>query len=80
MLTSLLVGGYMARLSAIVFGNFTQCEPGPDGVTTEAVLVERTADLGIPILLGGPFGHGERNDAFTLGARARVDGDVVVVG
>jgi muramoyltetrapeptide carboxypeptidase len=80
MLTSLRVGGHMARLSAIVFGDFAQCDPGPDGVTAEEVLVERTADLGIPILLGAPFGHGARNDAFALGARARVGGSVVVVG
>ncbi len=70
----------MAGLSAIVFGDFAQCEPGPDGVTAEEVLVERTADLGIPVLLGAPFGHGPRNDAFTLGAWARIEGSAVVVG
>jgi muramoyltetrapeptide carboxypeptidase len=80
MLTSLRVGGHLARLSAIVLGDFTQCDPGPDGVTAEEVLVERTADLEIPVLLGAPFGHGARNDAFTLGARARAEGSVVVVG
>ncbi len=70
----------MSRLSAIVFGDFAQCEPGPDGVTAEEVLIERTRDLGVPVLLGAPFGHGVRNDAFTLGARARVEGSLVVVG
>jgi muramoyltetrapeptide carboxypeptidase len=80
MLTSLRAGGHMSRLSAIVFGDFAQCEPGPDGVTAEEVLIERTRDLGVPVLLGAPFGHGVRNDAFTLGARARVEGSLVVVG
>lgn len=77
MLTSLRLGGHLARASAIVLGGFTQCEAGPDGRAVEEVLAERTRDLGIPVLAGAPFGHGPRNDAFVLGANARVVGDEV---
>ena len=74
MLTSLRLGGYFTRASAIVFGGFTQCEPGSDGVTVTEVLRERTADLAIPVLAGAPFGHGSPNQAVVLGAIATIDG------
>jgi len=70
MLTSLLEGDHFARASAIVFGDFAECAPGPDGVTVERVIEERTARLGIPVYRGAPFGHGARNEAFTMGATA----------
>jgi len=74
MLTSLRLGGHLARLSAIVFGGFTRCATGPDGVTIEAVLIDRTKDLGVPILSGAPFGHGAANQSFVLGRTAVVEG------
>lgn len=73
MLTSLLLGGHLARASAIVFGGFTQCEPGPDGVTIEHVLRDRTATLSVPVVSGAPFGHGAPNRAFVLGAEVTLD-------
>lgn len=72
MLTSLRVGGYFARLSAIAFGAFTDCAAGPDGASVDDVLRERTAGLGIPVVAGLPIGHGERNDCILHGSRARV--------
>ena len=36
MLTSLRMGGYLSRAAAIVFGGFTGCGAGPDGVTVES--------------------------------------------
>jgi muramoyltetrapeptide carboxypeptidase len=77
MLTSLRLGGHLARASAIVFGAFERCAAGPDGRTVEEVLEERTASLGIPVVAGAPFGHGPRNEAFVLGATAHVLGDEV---
>ena len=64
----------MSRAAAIVFGAFTHCAPGPDGVPVSDVLLERTATLAIPVLAGAPFGHGAPNFAFPLGARARLEG------
>jgi muramoyltetrapeptide carboxypeptidase len=78
MLTSLRLGGYLARVSAIVLGAFTRCPPGVDGRTVEQVLEERTGDLGIPVVSGAPFGHESHNEAFVLGRLARVAGDSVV--
>jgi muramoyltetrapeptide carboxypeptidase len=49
-------------------------------VLATEVLAERTRDLGVPVVAGAPFGHGARNDAFALGARARIEGARVVVG
>ncbi len=78
MLTSLRLGGHLARLSAIVFGDFEKCDPGPDGVRIEEVLAERTLDLGIPVLVGAPFGHATRNEAFVLGGLVRVENGTLV--
>lgn len=70
MLTALLLGGQLSRAGAIVFGGFTQCDPGPDGATVEEVLRDRTSGLGIPVVAGAPFGHGAPNHSFLLGREA----------
>jgi len=77
MLTSLLLGGYLARASAIVFGAFTRCDPGPDGVAIDDVLRDRTRALGVPVLAGAPFGHDAVNHPFVMGPSVRVDGAAV---
>ena len=74
MLTSLRLGRHFARASAVVFGGFTQCEAGADGVTAEEVLRDRTAGLGIPVVSGAPFGHGSPNRAFVMGGAASLAG------
>jgi muramoyltetrapeptide carboxypeptidase len=74
MLTSLYLGGHLARASAIVFGGFDRCGPGPDGRQVEDVLEERTHALGIPVLAEAPFGHQAHNEAFVLGSEATVTG------
>jgi len=77
MLTSLLVGGHLARVAAVVLGEFTECNPGPDGVTADEVVRERLSVLGIPIVARAPFGHGAVNRPFPIGARCVVqDGRV----
>lgn len=78
MLTSLRLGGHLARAAALVFGGFDRCEPGSDGRTAVDVLEERTRDLTLPVLAGAPFGHGLRNDAFVLGSPGRIERDSVV--
>jgi muramoyltetrapeptide carboxypeptidase len=77
MLTSLALGGHLARARAIVFGDFDRCDPGPDGVRVDEVLEERTRSLGVPVVAGAPFGHGAVNDPFVLGARVTVEGACV---
>ena len=80
MLTSLRLGEHLARASAVVFGAFTRCVAGADGRTIEDVLAERTADLGVPVLSGAPFGHEANNEAFVLGRPAYLVGDTVTFG
>ncbi|MBK6691524.1 MAG: LD-carboxypeptidase [Myxococcales bacterium] len=78
MLTALRLGGHLARISAIVLGEFAECSPGPDGVTAHEVLAAHFASLGVPVLFGAPFGHGLVNQPFVLGQEARVSGDGTV--
>lgn len=73
MLTALLVGGHLARVRAVVLGDFTDCNPGLDGVTAEHVLAERLSTLGVPIVGRAPFGHGAVNRAFPVGGWCRIE-------
>ncbi len=80
MLTTLLSGGHLASAGAFVLGDFTDCGPGPDGVEHEAVLAERLAPLGVPVVAGLAAGHGARNLPLVLGAPARVSAGRLTVG
>jgi muramoyltetrapeptide carboxypeptidase len=71
-LATLGAGGHLSRASAVVLGDFTQCDPGPDGITVDEVLRENLSPLGVPVVAGLPVGHGTRNDPVVLGAKARV--------
>jgi muramoyltetrapeptide carboxypeptidase len=77
MLTSLRLGGYLRRVSGIVLGGFTQCEPGPDGVVIDDLMAGFAREVGVPVLSGAPFGHGAPNHAFVLGRTAEIDGDAL---
>jgi muramoyltetrapeptide carboxypeptidase len=73
MLTSLRHAGVLQGLRGIVLGAFEQGEPGPDGVTLDAVLHERTRDLGIPVVAGFPAGHIDDNCELPFGRRVTLD-------
>jgi muramoyltetrapeptide carboxypeptidase len=73
MLASLAVGGHLARASAVLLGEFVQCDPGPDRVPVERVLADHLLGLGVPVVAGLPVGHGLRNDPVVLGLSARVE-------
>jgi muramoyltetrapeptide carboxypeptidase len=77
MLTSLRLGGTFARASAVVFGSFSQCEPGPDGTTLRDVLSAFARAMTIPVVANAPFGHGAPNEAFVLGRRRALVHDVL---
>lgn len=72
MLTDLIAGGHLTKVSAVLVGDFTDCSPGPDGTTVEAVLRERLLALDVPVLTGFPLGHGSRNDPVILGQQVEV--------
>jgi muramoyltetrapeptide carboxypeptidase len=79
MLTSLALGGHLARASAVVFGSFERCTPALDGTTIDAVLAAVADQVAVPVLTGAPFGHGAGNLAFVLGREARLEGDELVL-
>jgi muramoyltetrapeptide carboxypeptidase len=69
-LTQLLRAGWFDGARGIVLGDFTGCGTS---ATVQALLHERLAPLGAPILWGAPIGHGPRNLAFPLGVPAVLD-------
>lgn len=75
MLTHLENAGVFDAVSGILLGDFTGCvdarRPSP---TVTDVLHERLGHLGIPVLAGLPFGHGERNAAVPFWGTACLDG------
>lgn len=78
-LTTLLVGGHLDGVAAVVLGAFTGCGPGRDGVRVEEVIAERLVSLGVPIVTGLPVGHGRDNEPVVLGAPTTVDGASVTL-
>lgn len=74
MVTTLVDGGHFGRASGFLLGTFTECTPGPDGVTAEEAVRARLQPLGLPVFAGAPVGHGAENDPFVVGERVRIDG------
>jgi muramoyltetrapeptide carboxypeptidase len=80
MITQLLLGGKLQKAAGILIGESIHCKPGESSrrrmslnYSVEAVLRDRLGNLGIPVVYGLRFGHG--NDQFTLplGAMAMLD-------
>jgi muramoyltetrapeptide carboxypeptidase len=79
-LTQLLDSGSLRGVAGVVVGDLHGChEPengGSRGWTAQEVCEDRLARLGVPVLLGLPFGHVPgRNAALGFGVRARLDAD-----
>ena len=89
LLTHWRLCGALQQLAGIGFGHFSDCEDpqeaGASQPPSEAgeerrfsarqVLLERTADLGVPVVEHLPVGHEPGNAALPLGVLARLDGD-----
>jgi muramoyltetrapeptide carboxypeptidase len=74
MLTQLRLSGFLAKASALVFGELPRCDESADGgITARAVVARALADFPGPILFGLPSGH-TTGACLTLpfGVRARV--------
>jgi muramoyltetrapeptide carboxypeptidase len=69
MLTSLLP--HLERARGILFGDFADCMPGPDGVTLETVLSQ--VHVACPVYRCTWFGHGKVNLPLVLGSEALLD-------
>jgi muramoyltetrapeptide carboxypeptidase len=78
-LTHLLQSGALRGVRGVIIGQLTGCEEPADGnlgPPAGAVVLERLATLGVPVVTGFPFGHdAQRNAALPFGTMARLDAD-----
>ena len=76
MLTQWRSAGLLQDLAGVACGRFSWAMDDilPGDFTMEEILVERLGDLGIPLVLGLPVGHGGPNQALPLGSSAWLDG------
>jgi muramoyltetrapeptide carboxypeptidase len=80
MLTHLHRAGTLAGVAGVACGDWIACG---DPAAVRAVLADRLGRLGVPVLLGLPFGHGRIQLSLPLGATAVLDasvGSLVVPG
>ncbi|MCB1086199.1 MAG: LD-carboxypeptidase [Verrucomicrobiae bacterium] len=75
MLTTLRQAGWLERCAGFVIGEFTEGDPGADGVTIRDVILDRLGDLGVPVAMGFPAGHVDHNEPLTFGAQAKLSGN-----
>ena len=76
MLTQWRSAGLLQHLAGVGCGRFSWAEDDilPGDFTMEEILEERLGDLGIPLVLNLPVGHGRPNQALPLGSQAQLDG------
>lgn len=79
-LTQLLLAGSLQNAKAILVAECVNCKPGDSGRNTlslnrsvESVLRERLGDLGIPVVYGLRFGHGNEQFTLPIGINASLD-------
>ena len=72
MLTQLKLAGCLEGIRGIILGAFTDCGSLPEIL---AIVNERLADAGIPMLAGMEAGHAEPNLTLPLGVKALLDAD-----
>jgi muramoyltetrapeptide carboxypeptidase len=77
MLTQWRSSGLLQQLAGVACGRFSWAEDDilPGDFTMEEILEERLGDLGIPLVLNLPLGHGQPNQALPLGAQAQLNGN-----
>jgi len=79
-LTQLLTSGALRGIRGVAVGQLHLCEEpptgNPDSPDAEAVVLERLATLGVPVVTGFPFGHKlTRNAALPFASQVRLDAD-----
>lgn len=72
LLTQLLRAGWFDGVRGIALGQFTGCGSLEEQRT---LFADRLVPLGVPVLLGVPVGHVDRNLAVPFGVRAALDAD-----
>lgn len=88
MLTHLLNTGLLQQVAGVAVGVNQDCEETQESELKEYrqssadVFKERLSELGVPVVVGLPFGHVELNATIPVGCRARLDadnGDLIVL-
>jgi muramoyltetrapeptide carboxypeptidase len=76
MLQQLAGSGKLARVAGVGVGDFATCRDDrfPDN-TVEDVIRAAIAPLGVPLVMGLPFGHVRSNTPWAVGCRANIDGE-----
>jgi len=72
-LTQLLLSGKLNKAAGIVIGECIDCEPKgrfPSSFSCGEVFQHRLANLGIPVLSGLCFGHGDHKATIPIGVKA----------
>jgi muramoyltetrapeptide carboxypeptidase len=77
-LTQLLSLGLLQKVRGFALGTFERCSYRPEEAhlkqTLRDVIIDRLSPLGKPIVLGLPFGHGQRNATIPVGIKATLSG------
>lgn len=79
-MTQLLLSGQLGQMRALVIGDLTRCAdanpptgvPDPEDAALQTILERANA---LPVGVGAPIGHGDRNEAVPFGADAILDLD-----
>ena len=76
MLTHWRAAGLFKGVAGIATGRFSWQKDDilPGDFSMDAILEERLGDLGIPLVMQLPVGHGLPNMALPIGTQARLDG------
>jgi muramoyltetrapeptide carboxypeptidase len=72
MLTQLRRSGYLDGAAGIITGTYTDCGPAED---IDAILTERLADLGVPMISWANIGHGGKFQTYPIGIAGELDAD-----
>jgi muramoyltetrapeptide carboxypeptidase len=74
MLTHMRHAGKLDQIVGLVLGEMEGCQDG-GGANLESVVLDLFRDQEIPIILGFPSGHGEKNLTIPLGVEVTLDGE-----
>jgi muramoyltetrapeptide carboxypeptidase len=80
MITQLLYGGKLQKAAGILIGECINCKPGESqrqrfhlNNSVESILRDRLGSLGIPVVYGMRFGHGQNQFTLPIGAMATLE-------
>lgn len=78
LLSTLMLGGQLARVAGVVLGGFTNCRPSEGSygtLTLDEIYDDYFGDLGVPVLRDAAFGHVKHKWTLPVGAQAELDAD-----